>query len=614
MKRSLFYIKIKTAISLGLLNIFKVILYKISLRFKKENKTEYKSGDQFFTPIKFTKDLKPSGLWIEDALYFGYHKFKLNNTIPNWHQNPFNKSISNSSSYPWWKISDFDTSIGDIKAIWEASRFEWAISFAQQAVNGEKEYINKLNFWIKDWIVNNPPFYGINWKCGQEASIRVMHLAMVSLILDQGKETSTDLLRLISIHLERIAPTINYAVAQNNNHGTSEAAALYIGGNWLIKNNYNINKAKLWSKQGAKWLKNRANKLIESDGSFSQYSVNYHRLMLDAFSMVEAWRKYLKLERLDDSWYKQCKNATKWLNAFVLVETGQAPILGANDGARLLPLSGSDYLDFRPSVQLASVLFLNKTSYNTDGSWNLPLKWLNINIPKESSADIVTINHFDKGGYVVIREPSFLLAFSYPIFKFRPSHADALSVDLWINDMNILRDAGSYGYNADVESMNYFSSTKAHNTVEIDGRSQMPKLSRFLFGGWLKINKLLMPESLNSSILFGAGYEDIHQTSHYREIELKDKELIIKDKINGLQKSAILRYRLHPDLKWEIQDNSIYCAEIKIEVSTGVKINRFEIVDGWESRYYLYKSKVPVLEVEVGSSGTIETVIKWSKL
>ena len=31
--------------------------------------------------------------------------------------------------------------------------------------------------------------------------------------------------------------------------------------------------------------------LIGRDGSFSQYSLNYHRLMLDTFCIVEIWRQ-----------------------------------------------------------------------------------------------------------------------------------------------------------------------------------------------------------------------------------------------------------------------------------------------------------------------------------
>ena len=45
-------------------------------------------------------------------------------------------------------------------------------------------------------------------------------------------------MELVYIHLKRIESTISYAIAQDNNHGTSEAAALFIGGSWLLANGY----------------------------------------------------------------------------------------------------------------------------------------------------------------------------------------------------------------------------------------------------------------------------------------------------------------------------------------------------------------------------------------
>ena len=49
----------------------------------------------------------------------------------------------------------------------------------------------------------------------------------------------------------------------------------------------------------------------------------------------------------------------------------------------------------------------------------------------------------------------------YPRFRYRPGHADALHLDLWLGDRNILRDGGTYSYNAERKWLNYFSVLKA---------------------------------------------------------------------------------------------------------------------------------------------------------
>src|SRR5690606_40482393 len=72
------------------------------------------------------------------------------------------------------------------------------------------------------------------WRCGQETSIRIMKLFHTSMVLGNLKEISSTLALFAYEHLKRIEGNIGYAVAQNNNHGTSEAAALYVGACWLL--------------------------------------------------------------------------------------------------------------------------------------------------------------------------------------------------------------------------------------------------------------------------------------------------------------------------------------------------------------------------------------------
>ncbi|MEN1395660.1 heparinase, partial [Pseudomonas aeruginosa] len=94
-----------------------------------------------------------------------------------------------------------------------------------------------------------------------------MHLALAAILLQQVTAPPAALLDLLRIHLRRIVPTIRYAIAQDNNHGTSEAAALFIGGSWLRA--HGEPDAVTWMRLGRKWLENRAKHLIGEDGSFS---------------------------------------------------------------------------------------------------------------------------------------------------------------------------------------------------------------------------------------------------------------------------------------------------------------------------------------------------------
>ena len=89
-----------------------------------------------------------------------------------------------------------------------------------------------------------------------------------------------------------MSATTSYAIGQDNNHGTSEAAALFVGGSWLAV--HGDPSAGEIAARGRTMLEERVERLVASDGSFSQYSVNYHRLLLDTLSITEWWRRELE--------------------------------------------------------------------------------------------------------------------------------------------------------------------------------------------------------------------------------------------------------------------------------------------------------------------------------
>jgi hypothetical protein len=40
---------------------------------------------------------------------------------------------------------------------------------AQRIASGDVNELDRLNNWLQDWIIKNPPYMGVNWKCGQKA-------------------------------------------------------------------------------------------------------------------------------------------------------------------------------------------------------------------------------------------------------------------------------------------------------------------------------------------------------------------------------------------------------------------------------------------------------------
>lgn len=514
---------------------------------------------------------------------------------PDWFFDPVSGEHFSSHGH-WSQLDEF--SGGDIKLLWEASRFEWAPRFAQAwRLSGDDAYLDALNHWLQNWVEQNPINQGPNWKCGQEASIRLINLLLTARLLGVDRKPSAALIALVTVHCRRILPTIRYAIGQDNNHGTSEAAALFIGGSWLLGVGAVVSEASRWRRTGRKWLENRVRNLISKDGSFSQYSVNYHRVLLDTLCQVEFWCRELKADLFSDVFYERTSASVAWLASMTDERSGAVPNIGANDGARLYDLSTSSYQDFRPTVEVGQALFHgadvgSQTSAETHA-------WLGIS-PPENKGSVArhSVIHRD-GGDVVLRSDSSQAIIRFARFKFRPSHADWLHLDLWHMGINILRDGGTYSYNTDPKTLDYFSGTESHhNTVQFDRRHQMPRLGRFLFGAWIKMNGFSEIKNMDATFSWSGAYTDWKKAKHHRAVKVEHDIWTVTDKLGGSFSSATLRWRLVPG-KWTVKENCCIGEHAKITVLVGGAPVPLVLAEGWESRHYMEKTLLPVIELQV---------------
>jgi len=598
--------RIETLRSLGVGNVLRVGLYRVGIK-SRLHPVQRLAADPatgpFFGPVHRAPPAE--GVAREDwhsgyGRAFGQTVALAGNEPPDWFS-PLDGGPCANDKRPWWNIPDFDPQIGDIKQIWEASRFDWTLPMAQRAALGDTGELERLNDWLNNWSEQNRPYMGVNWKCGQEASIRVMHLVAAACILGQETTPELGLVALIRVHLRRIAPTLSYAIGQSNNHGTSEAAALFVGGSFI-----GGRSGARWAATGRRLLENRARVLIAVDGTFSQYSTVYHRVMLDSYSFAETWRRKRGLAPFSAQLFQRLSAATDWMEQMTSSETGEAPNLGANDGAQILAFTWADTRDFRPSLQLASTLFRG-TRVDAPDTASQSLTWLGVP-PAEKPAPSLGSVTLDEGGLHILRAGNTTAYLRYPRFRFRPSQADALHLDLWSDGRNLLRDAGTYSYNSTPEDLAYFPGTASHNTVQFGGRDQMPRVGRFLFAKWLRAEDVSPVRTKTEVVTAAAAYRDHLGARHHRRISLAPSELIVRDTISGFSKQAILRWRLSPG-DYSILDKGITGEGIKLNITSSMPVTRIALVTGEESLYYLQKKLLPVLEVTFDQPGEVVTRI-----
>jgi len=627
MKLKRLYLILKVIPKLGVLSFVYMIYYtfslKLGLRKKRFKYAEYHNlASPFFLPNNFDiyKEVteNQSKKVVEQAeniianqfVYYSNDSFNIENTSY-WFYDPYIQKELIMQPKHWCYINEFDLNTGDIKNLWELSRFDWVLTLTKAYCLTKNEvYLSRLNSLLKDWCNHNPYNQGIHWKCGQEASIRVIKLYTASLLLKEVYQVNDGLFDFVHKHLERINGNINYAIAQNNNHGTSEAAVLYIGSVWLLQQDNstlltNQIKKRLiqYKNRGRKILENRIQKLILKDGTFAQKSVNYHRVVVDTMSFVLSGMLEFKEPAFSVAVLTKLDKLGVWLLDLVSNDKGEVPNLGSNDGAMFEQLHELDYRDFRPSIQLFYGLLHQQIIWDSKDVL-APLIWRNIDVSQfQRIKQVDNRSTIKDKEFVQLKYQELKTLIIAKQNNFRPSN-DVLHLDIFYKGINILLDTGSYSYNA--EETSWFKSIQAHNTIQFGGTEPMPKISRFLNGEWIKVLSGTIVEN-NNQISWEGFYRDYKNNQHKRKvyIDKKNLELTVVDIFKSSSKGQKVCLNFHL-----INDFESYL-DLSCTDQNGNNIEML-VHKGEHSLYYMNKKNHVVASfISTESEGTFTTTLKF---
>lgn len=517
----------------------------------------------------------------------------------------FNLDPVNNINWPvgehWLDTARSGPPRNDIKLVWEASRFTLVFDLARQYIfSGDPRWAERIWEFIEAWLEQNPVNMSVAWACGQEVAFRLMALLTgVMTIIDSPCTTAE---RLAKVELlcwqsaKRIEANINYARSQENNHALSEATGLWTVGLLFPQ----FPESGRWAALGKRVLESETKRQIYSDGSYVQHSMSYHRVMLDDL----CWAVQLgRLQGLEFSprLLSKLAAATTWLKQFVDASNGRVPNYGSNDGANVLPLACGDYLDYRPTLQLAAEVS-GVDSGLGHGPWSEKALWLLGRLPSRSCEQRLDPTWAaEQGGYYVLRgEHSYLMTRATK-YRDRPGQCDMLHVDVWYRGLNILRDAGSFRYyHEDRDLKNYFYSVAAHNTVQVADSEQMIKGPNFLWFYWPQAQAAF--ES-SSELQCLAKFTASIPYTHRRRIGQNNDCFTVVDEVGGAD-SYTTRWHLAPELDWRHEKPSTIAATLPsgggIEIRFKSDSNdcfELSLEDAWESLYYGERQKCPVVVV-----------------
>lgn len=533
-----------------------------------------------------------------------------------WFLNPFTGDRIDAARH-WCDRNDFEARQGDIKFFWEPARFGWAYALVR-AFAATRDERHAQTFWtlFEAWRAANPPNMGPAWQCGQECALRAMALVFAWHGFWNARASTparlADLAATLAVLAERIERNIRFAQVQMGNHALSEAVGLFTVGTLFPE----LRRAEAWRRQGRAVIELEARLHSYSDGSYIQHSFNYHRLMLHDF----LWA--LRLAELAgqplDSYVREiCGRHARFLYDFQEPANGRVPTYGQNDGALILPLDGCGYLDYRPVVQAVHYQVHRRRLYGP-GPWDEPLHWLFGGPPSESAeAPPRASCRYDVGGYYGLRGRETWGMLRCHSVRHHPHQADMLHADVWWRGQNVLRDSGSYSYNAPEPWKHFFVSTPAHNAIELAGQDQMLKSHRF---SWAYPTRSRLheftPEAAPGCDYFQGehyGYQRLPSRATHRRAVVRAGErywLFVDDVLGrGTERIRLFWHLL--DAPYEVRGSHVALrteqGAATLAVWCGASAAQFEVVrgretppvQGWNSLYYGQRTPAPTVVVEV---------------
>lgn len=500
----------------------------------------------------------------------------------------------------WTKVNDFSQEAGDIKFVWEKSRFSWLLTVCRYDYHYDEDHAEFVFSQILDWIDKNPLNCGPNYKCSQETSIRINNWLFALSFYKQSEALTEDRWKKIMTSIywqtDHVMKNINFSrIAVRNNHAITETLTLYLMGMMFPM----MKGAAAWKKKGKRWFEQEIDYQIEDDGTFIQDSMNYHRVVIQLLTYAIALAEKHG-ETFSEFVYEKAYKSVNFLFQCQEPTNGWLPNYGANDGALFFPLSDNDYRDYRPQLDALHILLTGASLYDEayeDAQWicckENPKRRLQEKIMKQQG-----LIKFEKSGFYLIREEDTLSFVRCGLFK-KNGSTDQLHLDVWYKGKNVLMDGGSYMYNTDEATVRYFAGTEAHNTVMIGDYDQMQKGMRFIW---------FYPPTLVSSNLYEKEEEYIFkgEINAFKQIAegiivqrlIKKKkgvpEWTIIDIVKGVPSSIIIRQLWHTDSNLELR-------------SSGERKD----IEGWISDYYGVKHSISQIEF-LTNKNRIETTIKIS--
>ncbi|GAA3496607.1 alginate lyase family protein [Streptomyces prasinosporus] len=462
-----------------------------------------------------------------------------------------------------------EDAVGDIKQIWEPSRHQYLTRLAAAyTVTGDERYAERVAEHLRSWWAANAPLRGVHWVSGIELGIRLLSWVWIRRLLDGWPGAAAlfednPVARNQIWHHQRWLAAFPSRGSSANNHVVAEAAgqsAAACAFGWFPE-------SARWRAEALRSLDRhlRANTFLS--GLNRELATEYHGLVLelglaavaeaDAAGVPVPATVRLVLLRMTDAL------------AAVVDNRLRPPRQGDADDGHGLVVDGAGTDRWGSLLATGDAVFGRLDWWpevtGTDVRTPLLAALVRPYAERGTARPASRPAHFADAGMTVLRGPEeiwcrcdggphgFLSIAAH-------AHADALSVEVRHDGVDVLADPGTYCYHGQPEWRRYFRSTLGHNTLQLDGGDQSVSGGPFLWTRHARSRVLAVDTSGTldeGTVSWCAEHDGYRPSVHRRRVELTSitRELRVVDEVRGPHREVRLAFHLGPEITADLVGN-----------------------------------------------------------
>jgi hypothetical protein len=490
---------------------------------------------------------------------------------PDWFHDPVTGRRSPSGRYAFRINYRMEEQTGNIKQVWEISRLQHLTLLATAwFLSHDDNYARRVDEQLRSWWRENPFLSGVHWASGIEIGIRLISLAWIRRLLDEWPGAA-DLFERDDLAVRQIRWHQQYLAAfrsrgsSANNHVVAEAAGQLVAScafPWF-------GESARWRRKSARLLEDELARNTFPSGIGRELASDYQCFIteLGFLAAIEAERSDRPLSA--STWQRLCAMTDS--AAALADERLRPPRQGDDDEGCALLLDAPECGRWPLLLSLGDVIFGRLGWWPpTEASGSSSIIGAMICARRDIPGRPVERPYrFTDAGTTLLRTAGGRIPEIWCRCDGGPhgylsiaahAHADALSVEVRYGGVDILADPGTYCYHGEPEWRSYFRSTIAHNTVELDARSQSSDGGPFLWLSHANAREIEVRDDGDSAEWTAEhdGYLSLDPPARHRRMVRLDRasrSLDITDEIGGASHEVRLAFHLGPDVQAQLDGN-----------------------------------------------------------